>query len=245
MEPTAQESTREWREAMAEKSKVAMDEKFQRDVAPLASRSNTLRVTLKMPYQWAFSIFALLYSGNETTTQGFVNGHLSSRDKGMDHLLCCMRSDESNVSQHANPKTVGYVTSGYWGGFALARFIWGYFLYLYAEKIHRSGMLEYAPLQLEAMMMLTAALFLALAVVMHILIRVIDSNMENSVNVALIGFLYGPIFPAILRLTNDILPPEVQMISMGLISAFASVGSVLIGIWSLFPTRLPVRTITV
>jgi hypothetical protein len=30
--------------------------------------------------------------------------------------------------QHANPKTVGYVTSGFWGGITIGRFAWGYFI---------------------------------------------------------------------------------------------------------------------
>ncbi|KAG6837122.1 hypothetical protein H0H93_014428 [Arthromyces matolae] len=72
-----------------------------------------------------------------------------------------------------------------------------------------------------------------LALIMHVLIRVINSNIENSLSVALVGLFYGSIFPAILRLTNDILPSEVHMISMGLISAFASVGS---GAWIAAPS---------
>ncbi|KAG6812528.1 hypothetical protein H0H92_002419 [Tricholoma furcatifolium] len=107
---------------------------------------------------------------------------------------------------------------------------------------------------------------LVLALSMHVLIWKINSFIENAVSAACIGLLYGSIFPAILRLTNDILPADVQMISMGVISAFASVGSgvisrskgihtmpyitvplsiVLIGLWSLFPTRLPSQRSTV
>jgi len=29
--------------------------------------------------------------------------------------------------QNANPQTVGYVSSGYWGGITIGRFAWGHF----------------------------------------------------------------------------------------------------------------------
>ncbi|GLB36388.1 hypothetical protein LshimejAT787_0306760 [Lyophyllum shimeji] len=105
---------------------------------------------------------------------------------------------------------------------------------------------------------------------MHLLIWFVNSNFENALSASVIGALYGPVFPAILRLASDILPPEVHMISMGLISAAASCGSslfsfmtgaissvkgihtlpyvtvplgvVLIGLWGLFPSRLPTST---
>ncbi|KAG6905739.1 hypothetical protein DXG01_000988 [Tephrocybe rancida] len=111
--PTTRETAREWKDAIGNRADVSLpslkDEKLQLDVAPPSSRSNTLHLVLRMPYQWAFCFFALLYSGGETTIQGFTVTYLLG-------------------ARHANPKTAGYVTSGYWGGFALARFIWGFFV---------------------------------------------------------------------------------------------------------------------
>jgi fucose permease len=36
--------------------------------------------------------------------------------------------------QHANPKTVGYVTSGFWAGITIGRFAWGYFMPSYVPS---------------------------------------------------------------------------------------------------------------
>jgi hypothetical protein len=38
-----------------------------------------LFLALSIPYQWAFSLFAFIYSGSETTFQGFVSVHSDLR----------------------------------------------------------------------------------------------------------------------------------------------------------------------
>jgi hypothetical protein len=51
---------------------------------------------------------------------------------------------------------------------------------------------------------------------MNLLVWFVNSNVENAVSTSIIGFVYGPIFPATLALANDLLPPEVHMVSMAL-----------------------------
>ncbi|KAH9487131.1 Bypass of stop codon protein 6 [Psilocybe cubensis] len=114
----------------------------------------TLSSALKMKFQWAICLFSLLYYGCETSTSGFIVSYLLD-------------------IRNANPKTVGYVSSGFWGGITIGRFVWGH------------------------------------------------------VTPNIIGLVYGPVFPASLTLANDILPLEVRIISMALISAAASLGSAL------------------
>ncbi|KAG6832221.1 hypothetical protein H0H92_004186 [Tricholoma furcatifolium] len=185
--PTSRESMCEWNQANAEKEQalssrtpsIDTEKELQRK-APLASRSHTLRLTLLMPYQWAFSIFALLYSGNETTTQGFSVTYLLG-------------------TRHANPKTVGYVTSGYWGGFAVARFIWGTFV---------------------PRLTFTQRKFIILS----------SFSAFASVGSALFPFISG----AISDVKGISTVPYLTM----------SLNAVLIGIWSLFPSRLPSRATT-
>ncbi|KAF8226082.1 MFS general substrate transporter [Tricholoma matsutake] len=184
------------------------------------------RLALSMRYQWAFSIFAMLYNGSETTTQGFM----------VTYLL---------ATRHANPKTVGYVTSGFWGGITIGRFAWGY---------------------LTPLLTFTQRKFVIFGC-LYLLIWFVNSNVENAFSTGLIGVLHGPIFPACLTMANELLPPNVHMSSMTLVSAFASFGSALfpfvsgtvasikgaqtfpyftvalgatmICLWSLFPSRVP------
>ncbi|OBZ79621.1 hypothetical protein A0H81_00540 [Grifola frondosa] len=73
----------------------------------LSAPSGSLLAAIKKPYMWAFSLFAWLYTGSESSTQGFIVLYLLG-------------------TRSANPNTVGYVTSGFWGGMAVSRMIWGY-----------------------------------------------------------------------------------------------------------------------
>lgn len=242
--PTIKENASEWQEATVEMSKIFSppsspideNEKHLRETTPMAPpRTSTLRLALSLLYVWAFSVFAMIYSGSETLTQGFMVTYLLG-------------------TRGANPKTVGYVTSGFWGGVTVGRFAWGYF-------VPRSSFTQRKCIVLGSLL---------IALLMQLLIWFINSNLQNAVYASVIGALYGPIFPAILRLANDILPSEVHMISMGLISALASCGSalfpfiagavsnikgirtmpyltvplgvVLIILWSLFPSRLPTHS---
>ncbi|KDR84782.1 hypothetical protein GALMADRAFT_217844 [Galerina marginata CBS 339.88] len=193
---------------------------------------SALRRVFAMPYQWAISFFILLYCGSETTTQGFMVTYLLS-------------------TRHANPKTIGYVTSGFWGGISIGRFIWGYYIasLTFTQR-------KYA-----------VHACIGFAVVLHLSIWLVKFSIENAVATSLIGVLYGPIFPACLTMANDILPAEVHMIAMALISSFASLGGAIFPLvagaildakgiqtltyltvplaaamacfWTLFPSRLP------
>ncbi|KAI0085609.1 major facilitator superfamily domain-containing protein [Irpex rosettiformis] len=69
--------------------------------------SKTLLRGLKTPLLWALVLFLGIYTGTEAGTQGFIVTYLLG-------------------VRNANPNTVGYSTSGFWGGQAVSRFIWGY-----------------------------------------------------------------------------------------------------------------------
>ncbi|KAF9535544.1 major facilitator superfamily domain-containing protein [Crepidotus variabilis] len=115
--------------------------------------------------------------------------------------------------RNADAKTAGYVTSGFWGGITVGRLLWG----------HYTPKLTYT----QRKWVIQTCILLGLA--MQITIWRVNSNIQNALAASIIGLLYGPVWPAILTLTTDILPPHVHMASMAITSAFASVGS------SLFP----------
>ncbi|KAJ7275256.1 major facilitator superfamily domain-containing protein [Mycena haematopus] len=75
---------------------------------PPAPSVSAIRLVSTMPYQWTISLFALLYCGSETTTQGLL----------VQYLL---------AERSANHNTVGYVTSGFWAGITISRVAWSYF----------------------------------------------------------------------------------------------------------------------
>jgi len=55
-----------------------------------------------------------------------------------------------------------------------------------------------------------------LGLVLQVLIWVVKSDVQNSVATAFIGLFYGPIFPGVLGIANDVLPGEVHMVAMAL-----------------------------
>ncbi|KAG2750782.1 MFS general substrate transporter [Suillus brevipes Sb2] len=151
---------------------------------------NTLLLALSMPYQWAFSLFAFIYSGSETTFQGFI----------VTYLL---------TNRGSSPDTVGYVSSGFWGGMAAGRILWGYYCtgLTFTQRKH-------------IIHACTGVAFL-----MTILIWFVNSTIENALSSAVVGLMYGPIFPGTLGLCNDVLPRDVHMVSMAILTAVASAGS--------------------
>ncbi|EIW86532.1 MFS general substrate transporter [Coniophora puteana RWD-64-598 SS2] len=154
--------------------------------------ANTLALACRMPYQWAFSVFSGLYNGSETTMSAFIVTFLLG-------------------ARAANPSTVGYAGSGFWGGMAVSRFLWGYFTpkLTYTQRKH-------------IIHGCTSVAFL-----MSLLILLIHSDTENSFGAAIVGLVYGPIYPASLGLSTEVLPREVHMVAMAINSAMASFASAL------------------
>lgn len=153
---------------------------------------NTLRLALTQPFQWAMSIFAALYYGSETNSQGFMVAYLLQVRNG-------------------DPRATGYVTSGFFAGITVGRLTWGYL----TPKL--------SPPQRKWI----AEGCLLISLIMQLLIWFVRSVPVNGTAVALIGLFYGPIWPAVLSLASDILPKEVEMVGMALISCASSIGAAL------------------
>ncbi|KAG1784259.1 major facilitator superfamily domain-containing protein [Suillus placidus] len=154
------------------------------------SSARPLLLALSIPYQWAFSLFAFIYSGSETTFQGFI----------VTYLL---------TNRGSSPDTVGYVSSGFWGGMAAGRILWGYYC-TGSVAVHRHGLIQF---------------LICVSFLMTILIWFVNSTIENALSSAVVGLMYGPIFPGTLGLCNDVLPSDVHMVSMAILTAVASAGS--------------------
>ncbi|KAG9085360.1 hypothetical protein FS749_004472 [Ceratobasidium sp. UAMH 11750] len=192
--------------------------------------SRSMKATLTHPIVWIFAAFLCLYNGSETTNGGWMVTFLLKE-------------------RNANPKTVGYVASGFWGGLALGRIFIGQaspYIGIKREKylVH---------------------IYLAVAVTMTILVWKVPSFLTNAFCTALIGFVLGPIYPISLTLATKLLPVEIHMTALATMSSCAQMGSaicpfvtgvlanakgvgvlqpillgilsLMAGLWCLFPTR--------
>ena len=52
---------------------------------------------------------------------------------------------------------------------------------------------------------------------MHLLIWFVPSFVENAFSTAVVGFVYGPIYPSNLGTARDLLPPEVHLVSLAIV----------------------------
>ena len=59
-------------------------------------------------------------------------------------------------------------------------------------------------------------IYLVVGLTMQLLIWFVNSNIQNAFYTGIIGLVYGPVFPASLTLANDILPPDIHMVSMAI-----------------------------
>jgi fucose permease len=62
----------------------------------------------------------------------------------------------------------------------------------------------------------TKRFVLVVGLTMQLLIWFVNSNVQNAFSTGIIGLAYGPVFPASLTLANDILPPDIHMVSMAI-----------------------------
>lgn len=52
---------------------------------------------------------------------------------------------------------------------------------------------------------------------MHLCIWFVPSFIENAVSTAIVGLMYGPIYPANLGIARDLLPTEVHLVSLAIV----------------------------
>lgn len=107
--------------------------------------------------------------------------------------------------RNGNPKQVGYVTSGFWGGITLGRFI----LVKPCQKLGDR-------ISLVVLIAGTAAF--------QFMVWFLPNVIGNAVAVAIIGLLLGPIYPCATGVFSRLLPGHLQITSLGLIGSVGSSG---------------------
>ena len=138
------------------------------------------------------SVFIMAYQGAEVSISGWV----------MSFLL-----DSGRAAGHGGG--VGYVSSGFWAGITLGRF-------LLSAPAHHIG---------EERFVYGAA---AGAVAFQLLAWLVPNLVGNAVAVAVVGFLLGPVYPCAAAVFMRCMSRDEQVRGMGVISAFGSVGGALV-----------------
>ena len=145
------------------------------------SRSTTARVelvaTVKQKPVWLLSLFYFVYLGAVITAGGWVVEYL-------------------HVVRNGSLDRVGYISSAFYGGTALGRFV-------LAEPTFRFGE--------KRMLLLYSTLSLGLQIVFWRVPNII----VDSMMISLMGFLLGPCFATGVSVGSKLIPSELQSSGLG------------------------------
>jgi fucose permease len=109
------------------------------------------------------------------------------------------------ATRHGNPAAVGYVTSGFWGGITLGRFLLSHPAHKIGEKLFVYGVI------------LGAAVF-------ELLVWLVPNIVGDAVAIAFVGLLLGPVYPCATVIFSRAIGRKEQVSSLSVISAFGSSG---------------------
>ncbi|KAF8854208.1 MFS general substrate transporter [Acephala macrosclerotiorum] len=157
------------------------------------------------------ALFIFAYQGAEVSISGWVISFLIA-------------------TRHGNPSAVGYVTSGFWGGITLGRFLLSHPAHLIGEKVF------------VYVMILGAASF-------ELLVWFVPNIIGDAVAVAIVGLLLGPVYPCATTVFSKMIRRSEQVSSLSVISAFGSSGGAVapfttgilaqvVGTWVLHPVAI-------
>ncbi|KAF8484334.1 MFS general substrate transporter [Gautieria morchelliformis] len=113
------------------------------------------------------------------------------------------------IDKRGGGPSSGYISTGFFGGLTAGRLVLHYATRLIPE--HR-----------------TIFLYAVLAIALELTIWLVPSLIGNAVSVSLIGFLLGPMYPAVMNQTSNILPRWLLTGSIGWIAGFGQAGSALL-----------------
>ncbi|EMC91884.1 hypothetical protein BAUCODRAFT_152246 [Baudoinia panamericana UAMH 10762] len=136
------------------------------------------------------ALFIFAYQGAEVSESGWFISYLINYRDG-------------------NPAKVGYVTSGFWAGITLGRFILVHAANRIGEKVYVVG--------------LTAGV-----IVFQLIAWFVPNVIGDSVAVAIVGLLLGPVYPCAQTIFTRLLPGNLQTTAIGFIAGAGSSGGAVV-----------------
>ncbi|KAM0797106.1 putative MFS efflux transporter [Usnea florida] len=175
---------------------------------PTPSRTALLTAALTHKTTLLGALFIFCYQGAEVSISGWVISFLISY-------------------RHSSPARVGYVTSGFWAGITLGRF-------LLSHPAHRLG-------EKRAVFALVAG-----AAAFQLLVWRLPNVVGDAVAVSVVGLLLGPVYPCATAVFSNAVPKRLQMGCLAGVSALGSAGGAVapfftgllaqgVGTWVLHP----------
>jgi fucose permease len=130
------------------------------------------------------------YQGAEVAISGWVISYLIHYRRG-------------------DPSHVGNVTSGFWAGITVGRFVLTHFAQKIGEKV--------------AVMVLIIG-----AAVCQLLVWLVPNIIGNAVAESIVGLFLGPIYPCATAVFAKLLPRDIQISSLSVVTSMGSSGGALV-----------------
>lgn len=150
------------------------------------SRGEILRRALKNRTTLLGAAFIFAYQGAEVSISGWVISFLIHNRKG-------------------DPSKVGNVTSGFWAGITIGRFVLTHFAHKIGEKTAVVGLV------------VGAGIF-------QLLVWLVPSIITDAVAEAIVGVFLGPVYPCATAVFARLLPRNIQISSLGFVASMGSSG---------------------
>ncbi|KUI68381.1 Bypass of stop codon protein 6 [Cytospora mali] len=154
--------------------------------APAASKIAGIMKAFKSRVVLLGALFIFAYQGAEVSISGWVISFLEETRNG-------------------DPSSVGYVTSGFWAGITLGRFVLSIPAHKIGEKVFVYGVV------------VGAAVF-------ELLVWLVPNVIGDAVSVSIVGLLLGPVYPCAAAIFMRTMSRAEKLSGMGVISAFGSSG---------------------
>ncbi|KAI9670468.1 MAG: hypothetical protein M1829_004791 [Trizodia sp. TS-e1964] len=159
------------------------------------------------------SLFIFAYQGAEVSISGWV--------------ISFLQAYRISTTSSLSTASIGYVTSGFWAGITLGRFILSHPAQRIGEKRFVFG------LTLGALMF-------------QLIVWFVPNVIGDAVAVGFIGLLLGPIYPCAMSVFSRLLNKDIQMVAVGIVSALGCTGGAIapfstgllaqsVGTWVLHP----------
>jgi fucose permease len=170
---------------------TALEQTASRRAVELGEPTKTeiLKRALKNRTTLLGALFIFAYQGAEVAISGWVISFLINYRNG-------------------DPKHVGYVTSGFWAGITLGRFV-------LVHPAHKIG----ERISVVALVIGSAAF--------QLLVWLLPNVIGEAVAVAIVGLLLGPVYPLATGVFSKLLPRNIQMSSLGFVASMGSSGGAL------------------
>ncbi|EXJ84843.1 hypothetical protein A1O3_05517 [Capronia epimyces CBS 606.96] len=134
--------------------------------------------------------FIFFYQGSEVAISGWVISYLIHYRNG-------------------NPAHVGNVTSGFWAGITVGRFVLTHFAHKLGEK-------------------LSVLLLIVGAAVCQLLVWLVPNIIGDAVAESIVGLFLGPVYPCATAVLSKLLPRSIQIGSLSVVTSMGSSGGALV-----------------